>query len=36
VLTIIALIFGVLGLAVGGFALLGGGHRGGGGGRALA
>ena len=36
VLTIIALLFGVLGLAVGGFALLGGGHRGGGGGRALA
>ena len=36
VLTIIALIFGVLGLAAGGFALLGGGHRGGGGGRALA
>jgi uncharacterized protein YcnI len=35
VLTIIALIFGVLGLAAGGFALLGG-HRGGGGGRALA
>ena len=36
VLTIIALIFGVLGLAAGGFALVGGGHRGGGGGRALA
>ena len=36
VLTIVALIVGVLGLAAGGFALLGGGHRGGGGGRALA
>ena len=36
VLTIIALIVGVLGLVAGGYALLGGGHRGGGGGRALA
>jgi uncharacterized protein YcnI len=36
VLTIVALIFGVLGLIAGGYALLGGGHRGDGGGRALA
>jgi len=36
VLTIIALIVGVLGLAAGGFALTGGGGRSGGGGRALA
>jgi uncharacterized protein YcnI len=36
VLTIIALIVGVLGLAAGGYALISGGRRGGGGGRALA
>jgi len=36
VLTIVALIVGVLGLAAGGYALLGGGNRGDGGGRALA
>jgi uncharacterized protein YcnI len=36
VLTIIALIFGVLGLGAGGYALLSGGRRGGGGGRELA
>jgi uncharacterized protein YcnI len=36
VLTIIALIVGVLGLVAGGYALLGGGRGGGGGGRALA
>lgn len=36
VLTIVALIFGVLGLAAGGYALVSGGRRGDGGGRALA
>jgi uncharacterized protein YcnI len=36
VLTIVALIVGVLGLIAGGYALVSGGHRGGGGGRALA
>jgi hypothetical protein len=36
VLTIVALIVGVLGLAAGGYALLGGGNRGDKGGRALA